>query len=156
MLEVTRAAVEDAREQAKSRCIDLRVEGPARDLTVACPSGVLMSLVSNLVRNAIKYMGVARERRVVVRVEETAGDVRIQVADTGPGLPPEAVYKVFEPYVRADTTGQPGLGLATVNRFAGAYAGRVGVRSTSGGCTFWFELPAARASHARAGESVVG
>jgi len=151
VLEVARAAVEDARGQAESRGIDLRVEAPAGDVTVACPAGVLMSLVSNLVRNAVKYMGAARERRVVVRVVRTGGDIRVEVADTGPGLPAEAVHRVFEPYVRADNSGQPGLGLglATVKRFAGAYGGRVGVRSTSGGCTFWFELPALRVAGAR-------
>jgi signal transduction histidine kinase len=145
VLDVTRAAVDDARAQAESQSIDLRIEPHLTDAVVACPSGVLTSLVSNLVRNAIKYMGPARERRIVVRIARLGGDVRIDVSDTGPGLLAGDVDRIFEPYVRADRSGQPGLGLglATVKRFADAYGGRVGVRSGPTGCTFWFELPLA-------------
>jgi signal transduction histidine kinase len=145
-LEGARAAVDDARAQAESASIDLRLDPRSIDIAVACPPGVLTSLVSNLVRNAIKYMGSARERRVVVRVAPgSAKAAHLEVIDTGPGLPEGAAERVFEPYVRADRSGQPGLGLglATVKRLTEAYGGRVGVRSSASGCTFWFELPSA-------------
>jgi signal transduction histidine kinase len=147
-LEGARAVVDDARAQADAASIELRVDPLSADVAVACPSGVLTSLVSNLVRNAIKYMGHARERLVVVRVVRTDSRVRVEVVDTGPGLPEGAAERVFDPYVRADRSGQPGLGLglATVKRLTEAYGGRVGVRSSAAGCTFWFELPTASLS----------
>ncbi|HZU85367.1 MAG TPA: HAMP domain-containing sensor histidine kinase [Polyangiaceae bacterium] len=143
-VEVVRATLDDARADAQAASIQLGLEAPRRDVVVACPSGVLTSIVSNLVRNAVKYMASAAERCVVVRVVAIDRRARVEVADTGPGLPEGAVDRVFEPYVRADRTGQPGLGLglSTVKRLVEAYGGRVGVRSTPAGCTFWFELPA--------------
>jgi two-component system sensor histidine kinase TctE len=71
----------------------------------------LTSLLSNLVRNAIKYMHRAEVRRVVIRIAVDGDRARFEVEDTGPGLAPEARDGIFEPYVRADRTGQPGLGL---------------------------------------------
>jgi signal transduction histidine kinase len=112
--------------------------------SVACDPGVLASLVENLARNAIKYIGDAEVRRITIRSEDKGDRVRIEVADTGPGLPPGFEEDVFEPYVRGRNTAQPGigLGLATVKRMAEAHGGRVGVRSVPGaGATFWFELP---------------
>jgi signal transduction histidine kinase len=100
-------------------------------------------MVSNLVRNAIKYMGLSEVRRILLRVTDGDDRWRISVQDTGPGVPSEKKSILFEPYVRADSK-QPGigLGLATVKRLAEAHGGRVGVESTpASGSTFWFELP---------------
>ena len=141
-LEVVRATIEDVQPMADARSVSVQMDPGAADVTVACPSGVLTSLLSNLVRNAIKYMNRAEVRRVVIRIAVDGGRARFEVEDTGPGLAPEARDGIFEPYVRADRTGQPGLGLglATVKRLAEAYGGAVGVRSSDAGCTFWFEL----------------
>jgi signal transduction histidine kinase len=118
---------------------------------VACNPGVLASLVSNLLRNAVKYAGDVPSPRIVVRArsleDRQGGRVRIEVEDNGPGLPPELGEQAFEPYVRGPNSSQQGigLGLATVKRIADAHGGRVGVQSAPGlGCTFSVELPAAR------------
>jgi len=90
-------------------------------------------------------MRTAPHRCVVLRSTRVDRHARVEVEDTGRGLPPGTQDRVFDPYMRADRSGQPGLGLglATVKRFAEGYGGRVGVRSGPGGCTFWFELPVA-------------
>lgn len=101
---------------------------------------------TNLAYNAIKYIGDGPVRHIEVRVLDKGASVRVEVEDTGPGLPPDLEANVFEPYVRGRATNQPGLGLglATVKRMAESHGGSVGVRSTVGqGCTFWFELPKA-------------
>jgi signal transduction histidine kinase len=113
---------------------------------VACSEGVLTSIVANLVRNAIKYLGDGADRRVTIRAREAGGLVRLEVEDTGPGVPPELGDRVFELYVRGSGASQPGLGLglATVKRLVEAHAGSVGVRSEPGkGAAFWVELPVA-------------
>jgi signal transduction histidine kinase len=96
------------------------------------------------VRNAIKYIGDGPRREVVARATVDAGKVHLVVQDSGPGLPPGAERKIFEPYVRVGDTRQPGmgLGLATVKRIVEAHHGKVGVHSTSGsGASFWVDLP---------------
>ncbi len=133
---------------ADANRVELRVE-PAPAGAVACTSGVLTSVVSNLVRNAITHMGPSPVRQVVVRVEapQAARQVRIEVADTGPGIPPALGEQVFEPFVRGPAE-QPGsgLGLATAKRIVTAHGGRIGFTPREGGGTlFWVELPSAHA-----------
>jgi signal transduction histidine kinase len=118
---------------------------PCPGRRVGCGPGVLTSLIQNLVRNAIKYMGDSTRRRVSVRVRDAGRFVRVEVEDTGPGVPIAIQGRIFEPFVRG-TTAAPGagLGLATAKKLAEAYGGRVGCRSTPGsGSAFWFELPRA-------------
>jgi len=132
--------------------IELNFEVPQR-VAVACSDGVLTSLLENLIRNAIKYMGARTERRIWVRAREEPGAIRFEVEDTGPGLDPQLNDHIFEPYVRGAETSQPGigLGLATVKRLVEAHCGAVGVRSQAGkGSTFWFRLPKAVTEKQRA------
>ncbi len=126
------------------RAIEIRAEiVPA---AVACDEGVVASILSNLVQNAVKYLGDGPVRTVTVRAAPHDRVVRLEVEDTGTGLPPDLVGRVFEPYVRGAGHATPGLGLglATVKRLAEGHGGRVGVVSEPGqGCRFWVELPAA-------------
>lgn len=68
----------------------------------------------------------------------------MEVEDSGPGISPELVGDIFQPYVRGPTNVKEGLGLglATVKRLCETHGGRVGVRSVVGrGSIFWVELP---------------
>ena len=143
------AAIGDARDQAQRASAELIVDDiPMVD--VACPQGALASVISNLMSNATKYIVEASgPRTIMVRAMVRGDRVRVEVADTGPGLPPGTEQLVFEPFRRAGNSQQPGLGigLATVKRITEAYRGRVGVNSAPGrGSTFWFELPLAEAA----------
>ncbi|MES1206996.1 MAG: HAMP domain-containing sensor histidine kinase [Pseudomonadota bacterium] len=145
--DVLEEAVADLRPAAASAGASIVVEAfpPTR---VACTPGALTSVLSNLVGNAVKYIGDGRDpaRRIVVRVRDGRGAVRIEVDDNGPGLPPGSEERVFEPFLRVNPSNKPGigLGLATVKKIVEAYRGRTGVDSRLGrGSTFWFELPRA-------------
>ncbi len=131
-------------DQAKREGIDLRI--PALpDGTVRCNAGVLTSLLSNLVRNAIHHMGQGPERWIEVRVEDVGDRWRFAVEDTGPGVPAADQHRIFEPYLQlVQGSGGIGLGLATVARLVAAHDGRLGLRSPvqhGRGSLFWFELP---------------
>lgn len=113
---------------------------------VACNDGLLTAALSNLVRNAITHLDSAPGQRVDILAVDAGERVRIEVRDTGPGLPPGSESRIFEPYVRGPDATRPGLGLglATVKRIVDAHGGTVGVDSHVGaGCHFWMELPRA-------------
>lgn len=143
--EVVVDVIDEMRAAAEEKEIELRVkESPS--WIVCCSPGVLVSLVSNLVGNAIKYMGNAMVKRVDVRVRRAGAMVRVEVRDTGPGIPATSRERIFEPYVRAadSTVSGIGLGLATVRRLAEAHGGGAGVEANAeGGSLFWFEIPRA-------------
>lgn len=130
---------------AREKGIELgAAEGP--DCKVACAPGVLASIARNLVGNAIKHMGESPVRRVSMRVRtEGSGNwARIEVADSGPGIPRSLQPKLFQAFARLAASEAPGLGLglATVQRIAQRLGGRVGMESREGaGSAFWVELP---------------
>ena len=138
-----------AREAGCALHVDVVADAP-----IACHAGVLTSIVSNLVRNAIKYTAGCATRRIDVRAFETHDAIRIEVADTGPGLPDDIASRVFAPYVRGKNSTLKksiGLGLATVKRLVTSHGGVVGVDSRKGeGCTFYVELPKGEAHRAHA------
>lgn len=128
--------------EAEQAHIELQCE-PIPPVLVACSTGAYLSLLSNMVRNAIKYMGNRTTRRITVRVVGVGTFVRTEVRDTGPGIAPEDLRSLFEPYFRAHSGAVEGLGLglATTKKLAEGHGGRVGVASELGkGSTFWFEL----------------
>ena len=142
--------VGDLSELAAEYRVELRVESLAC-ASVACSRGVLTSIVQNLVQNAISHMGPSEVR--VVRVRAPAGGlggrVRIEVEDSGPGIPEALGDAAFEPFVRGEApeVAGSGLGLATVKRFVTAHGGRVGFRPKPGrGTLFWLEMPRARSA----------
>jgi len=104
----------------------------------------LEQLLTNLIDNAIKFN---RRGGSVMVGHERAGRDRISVTDTGDGIPPEHLPRIFERFYRVDrarsrAAGGTGLGLAIVKHIARAHGGEVHVRSTPGeGSTFTIELP---------------
>ncbi len=105
----------------------------------------------NLLDNAIKYTD---SGSVSVAAETGPSGIRVSVTDTGRGIPPQHLPRVFERFYRVDhartrATGGTGLGLSIVKHAIELHGGRVGVESAPGrGSTFWFEIPAGRASSA--------
>jgi signal transduction histidine kinase len=141
--QIVEQVLEEARELETGTELVLE---PFESQAVACSSGVLMSILANVVRNAVKYMSDSETKRITVRVEDLGASTRIEVEDTGPGVPEGMESSIFEPYVRAPGVTQAGLGLglATVKRLCEAHGGAVGVRrGGGGGAVFWVTLPRA-------------
>jgi signal transduction histidine kinase len=108
--------------------------------------------VLNLLANAVKYSGAAREIRLQVRRDQD--EAVIEVADSGMGIAPEHHQRIFEKFYRvrsAETDRVPGagLGLTLVSHAVKAHGGRVEVSSTPGlGSTFSIRMPLSREAHA--------
>jgi two-component system OmpR family sensor kinase len=141
------AAVSDTAARA-----DVALSSDVPPLRVAIDASLLEQVLDNLLRNAIRYMGVSSRRSVRVTVERRGNAVRFGVADTGPGVPENARDRIFEPFFRVDPRyrGGSGLGLATARRIVEAQGGAIGVEdNTGGGAIFWFSLPFWAEPHAK-------
>ncbi|HEV8636011.1 MAG TPA: ATP-binding protein [Chloroflexota bacterium] len=89
---------------------------------------LLDRVVANLVQNARRYATPERPVRVAVRAE--GGRVRVTVADDGPGIPPQHLERVFEPFRRLEAGGTgTGLGLAICRAIVEAHGGRIWAES---------------------------
>lgn len=108
---------------------------------------VLIQILINLIENSIKFGRQSSERRITLSAEEADGQVNLNVSDTGPGIPSNALKKVFDDFYRVDnnltrTTGGTGIGLALVKKFILAMGGTVRAANNSGaGCTITLSLP---------------
>jgi signal transduction histidine kinase/ActR/RegA family two-component response regulator len=104
----------------------------------------IKQVLLNLLSNAIKYNH--EGGMVTLSCEESAnGRLRVKVTDTGPGIPPDKLKRLFTPFDRlgAEPTGieGSGLGLSLSKRLTEAMGGTLGVNSTQGqGSTFWVDL----------------
>ncbi|MTW11255.1 response regulator [Pseudoduganella eburnea] len=106
----------------------------------------LVQVLINLLSNAIKYNH--EQGRVAVDCSAANGShIRISVSDTGPGLDPDQMQHIFQPFHRLGRDEEEegsGLGLALTRRVVEAMQGAIGVESEPGaGSTFWVELPLA-------------
>jgi Na+/proline symporter/signal transduction histidine kinase len=117
----------------------------ASSLDIRSDRRLMRRLLQNLVSNAIKYTG---SGRVLVGCRRTAGSVRIEVWDTGPGIPAEKQKIVFQEFQRleqaAKTAPGLGLGLSIVERIARVLDQKISLKSSPGrGCSFTIEAPRA-------------
>jgi two-component system sensor histidine kinase SenX3 len=138
-------AIERVSFSAASASIPLEVEAIGRDLRIECDRGQVVSALTNLLDNAVKYSEAGSA--VSVSAEADAAGVVISVRDHGIGIPSSDLERIFERFYRVDrarsrATGGTGLGLAIVRHVALAHGGEVGVESTEGeGTTFRLLFP---------------
>lgn len=134
-----------ARTAAMSKGVDLRFELGTDPILVDGNDDALLSILGNLLSNAIRYT--PRGGEVVLRVAQTAEAAEIEVRDTGIGIAPEDLDRIFEKFYRT-TVAQSverkglGLGLSLVQQLVEAHDGRVEVESTPDqGSTFRVLMP---------------
>lgn len=104
----------------------------------------IAQVLSNLIENAVRYTPPGTE--IAIRVVLHTGAVRVEVADRGPGLPPEALDRVFERFYRVGGPGPrprgTGLGLAVAKGLVEAHGGQIWAENRpGGGACFIFTLP---------------
>jgi len=126
-----REAVDRAVRREASGAAQVHLEVPA-DLVVRGDTELLTRALSNLLRNAVRYAGEAGP--ITVSAQREQDEVKIIVADRGPGVPAHDLPRIFDPFYRADAsrdreTGGVGLGLAIVKTCIESCGGAVSCRN---------------------------
>jgi two-component system phosphate regulon sensor histidine kinase PhoR len=152
--ELAEEVVRRLRRQAERAGLDLALDAPADLAPVPADAARIVQAVINLVQNAIKFTPAGG--RVVVRVRRDADGIRFEVADTGVGVAPEDLPRLFERFYKADrsrASGGTGLGLAITKHIVQLHGGRIWAESPGEGrgATFAFTLPLAEAAGLNAG-----
>jgi signal transduction histidine kinase len=124
MLEVGRAA-DDGRVRRLDR---------GKGLTLTADAGLLRQALVNVVRNSLEAMAEQGGGELTLDARAAAGEsgpgVLIEVRDTGPGISPEVIPRIFNPFFTTRGTGT-GLGLSIVHRIVDAHGGRITVRNNA-------------------------
>jgi NtrC-family two-component system sensor histidine kinase KinB len=139
--------------QAALAAVQPHIEGQERTFRVEVPAGLpcvladrlqIERVLANLMSNAVRHTTPGDEIAVTVTPHE--GYVAVAVTDTGSGIPPEYLPRIFEKFVQVPNapSGGAGLGLAISKHLVEAHGGQISVRSEVGrGTTFTFTLPVA-------------
>ena len=144
--EALQSTMERLRPLAEKDRITLELSSEHGVLVQSSPTR-LQQMFGNLIENAIKYN--KPNGRVTVTLQRQRGMAVIRVADTGIGIPPQHLERLFERFYRVDTSrsreiGGTGLGLSIVKHLAGLYNGDVSVESMPDiGSVFTVRLPLA-------------
>ncbi|MGO9605169.1 MAG: ATP-binding protein [Candidatus Binataceae bacterium] len=139
------SVVGNFRTQAKEKHVTLDTHVPQRSLEGHGDPIKLSWVVSNLVGNALRYTPDGGS--IDVFAERSGSDLRLTVADSGPGIAPEVCDRIFERSSHSDhdedKNGSAGLGLAIVKEIVEAHGGRIFVESSTSGSRFTVQLPIA-------------
>ncbi len=144
--------VEGLQAAAERRDLRLEVRVESDGLVVEGDRAMLATVIGNLVGNAVKYVPEGERIAVDVAAEDLTRSVVLTVTDTGLGIPPEDLPRIFEKFYRVRRYERrargTGLGLDLCrNIIEQVHRGRIGVDSTLGeGARFWFGVPASHAS----------
>jgi two-component system sensor histidine kinase CpxA len=140
------ALVHEVVEDCRSACEAAIVVDADRTVLIRGDRELLRRTIENVVQNAIRYTASGASVEVVLG---TAGDAaRLSVRDFGPGVPEDAVAKLFQPFFRvddsrSDATGGVGLGLAIAWRAVNLHHGRLWAENARPGLRITMELPLA-------------
>ena len=132
------------RAAAIDKGLDWQVDIPPRVPTIQADSDRLAQALGNILSNAIKYT--PEPGQVRISAGSSKQDVWIQVSDTGPGIPPKELERIFEPFYRSQQQRRfpqgLGVGLTLPRDLVQAHGGEIELTSTPGaGSTFTIRLP---------------
>lgn len=158
LLEVLSTARAMVLAQAQQKGLRLTIHiAPQMPLRLHGPRHHLEEILLNLLGNAVKFTEMGYVTLAAHPVIESNGTIiRFIVSDTGIGIAPHAIGRIFESFTQADETiinrfGGTGLGLSICRQLIEAMGGRIGVDSREDhGSSFWFTLPMEASDQERA------
>lgn len=146
---IVESCAELLKDEAEQREVEIKRELPGdRPVLAAADREGVRTIIENLASNAIRYT--PADGLVTIRCEQVRNWVVIQVTDTGIGIAPEHLERIFERFYRVDKArsrdvGGTGLGLSIVKHIVQSFGGAIELESEMGqGSTFRVRLPAAK------------
>jgi signal transduction histidine kinase len=145
LVEIVKLSVRLCAEGASVKNVTLETELPDCVVSMLADGEKLKQTLRNIILNAIDAVP-SGNGRVVVRLEESATEVRMAVSDNGCGIPEDVASHLFHPFFTTKHTGT-GLGLAIANKIVEDHGGVIEVNSKPGiGTTFSIRLPRQKAT----------
>ncbi len=145
LCEIVRSAADSFKAQADSKSQTLEVDCPNELPLASCDRRRVVQVLANLLGNAVKFT--PPRERIQLRALRAGEFIEVSVSDTGPGIAPDQLQKIFERFWQAEETRHlgTGLGLTIAKGIVESHGGRIWAESQLGaGSTFRFTLPLAR------------
>jgi len=146
--ETIREVVEENRPAAAEKQCEIEF-APAPEVSFTGDEALIYSALGNIVQNTVRYS--PPHSRIQVGLERSGdGNLKVDISDAGPGVDPDLLERIFEPFVRVDAarsknTGGFGLGLAIAKRAIDYHGGSIVARNRkTGGLLVTLQLPAKR------------
>ncbi len=131
-------------ETPQFKNVSVTYSGADRPIRVWGQPVALRRLLMNLIANSLEALQSPRMRRqfkgIAVNIEQTSEDVIVQVRDSGPGVLPRILHKIFEKKV-TNKRGSEGLGMGNVEAIVEEHHGTIAIESQEGGTTVTFTMP---------------
>ena len=115
-----------------------------KEIYITADKNKITQVIYNLIINAINYTG--KDKKVIIKIEEKKKFLRVSITDTGKGIDPSEINKIWEKYYKSEKNHQrnkigTGLGLSIVKTILINHGYKYGVKSTKGkGTTFYFDV----------------
>lgn len=143
--ELLQQLIEDSQIEARAHGSELKLAAPA-PATVQGDPELLRRAIENVIRNAIRYA--PRDSAIDISLVSRGDRVALTVRDCGPGVPEEALPRLFDAFYRVEsdrnrTSGGTGLGLSIARRSVELHKGTIRARNAQPGLEVEIELPAA-------------
>lgn len=145
--EIIQQVADSFQEIVKQKEITLEVNLPKKIKPIACDSGRVVQVLSNLIGNSVKFTSVGG--KIIVTASDEERNLLISVNDNGPGMSSEQLPHVFDRFWQGEKTKKlgSGLGLSIAKSIVMAHNGKIWVESELGtGTTFFFTIPYSKKS----------
>ena len=161
--EIAQNSIETFSGAYQSKNITLNIATVPDDLTVVADADKLSQVFANLLSNALKFTSQGEVLVSIYQHKDKTGRhmALVAVSDTGPGIPEDELFKVFDNFHQVDNsatrkTGGSGLGLDICRKIINHYEGNIWVESVLGqGSNFCFEIPLVKATRKKIGDTLV-
>jgi signal transduction histidine kinase len=135
-----RQLVDELRAELQLKTVTIEMETPPPAITLMVNRKRLQHLFRNLVHNAVEAM--PKGGKILLRFRANNVEIATEISDTGPGIPPEIINRLFEPFITHGKKQGTGLGLSICKKIVEDHQGHIFARNAaSGGAVFSFSLP---------------